>query len=464
MTGERELLELLHYRPDPAAVTVLGEARAEVFDAETVRQLQDQVNDEMAEEILGPTATEDELRDLLRRAEIHLEEPQATVSLLRAVRGEGRTLELPPSERFEGYDPAIEIEPDLHIFETLGDAPAWAVQAALAVFERQFVEKPKFTRHTSDDSFVYDLRSDAKGNATVALFSDWGTGYYHSQYIARHIARLRPAQAVHLGDVYYAGRSREFAEYFTPHLDPFFKLMPFYALNANHEMMARGKPYFDYLSVKQAKGKEAGNVPQPQRGSYFCLRNDRYQVIGLDTAYFKNGRLRDPGLLAWLRERLREGTDSRRVNVLLSQNEPYGPSSGPLHFHPPSKRQLLDDLGELKQQVSLWFWGDEHFAALYLPVPGVAPFIGSCIGHGGYPFDRIRDSKQVDTGIGAPIRWFEDEPRLPPNLDVHRGRGNNGFCMLTLGVDHVEVEYIDWRARSRHTAEIHVIDRGLRML
>ncbi len=457
MPGEKELLNFLKYEPDPAVVAARGAAQGEVvFNAETVRALQDQVDDEMAKEILGPTATEGELLDILERAERLLEEPDATLSSLRATRGEGRTFELPPSERFDGYDPAIKIEPDLHVFETFGDAPAWAVQAALAVFERQFVAKPAFIRHTSQDSFVYDLGNDARGKTTVALFSDWGTGYYHSQYIARHIARLRPAQAIHLGDVYYAGRNREFTDYFTPHLDPVLKLMPFYALNANHEMMARGKPYFNYLDVKHAKGKQPGNVAQPQRGSYFCLQNDGYQLIGLDTAYFKNGRLVDPGLLAWLEARLNEGTDSGKVNILLSQNEPYGPSSGPLHSHPASKRELLDDIGALKDQVGLWLWGDEHFSALYLPVTGVAPFIGSCIGHGGYPFDHISDPKKVDSGIGAAIRWFENEPRLPAHLNVHKDRGNNGFCMLTLDPDHIKLEYIDWRARSRHTADIDV--------
>lgn len=53
-----------------------------------------------------------------------------------------------------------------------------------------------------------------------------------------------------------------------------------------------------------------------------------------------------------------------------------------------SRRPLLDeDRREFVDAglIHAWFWGDEHYAALYEPNDALA-FVGSCVGHGGYPF------------------------------------------------------------------------------
>jgi hypothetical protein len=63
--------------------------------------------------------------------------------------------------------------------------------------------KHPFISHTSPGSFLFELPSDA----TVALFSDWGTGEATAQRVMQQIAAARPTHAIHLGDVYYAWAS-----------------------------------------------------------------------------------------------------------------------------------------------------------------------------------------------------------------------------------------------------------------
>jgi hypothetical protein len=86
-------------------------------------------------------------------------------------------------------------------YEELADAAAWALTASAGWAFRLTHDKAKFVSHTTPSTnFVYPL--PASGNSvTVALFSDRGTGYYHSQHIAKHIRRIAPGQAIHLGDV-----------------------------------------------------------------------------------------------------------------------------------------------------------------------------------------------------------------------------------------------------------------------
>lgn len=452
--SQRKLLDFLGYQPPIPGAAL--EAAPPEFIRGSIDQLSQWLEEDTervlaaARSVLPGDVTKAELTLMLARAAIAMDGAEATLAHLEANRDD-QAFELPPSFRFEGYDPPIPILRDRTQFETVADAPAWAVQSSISVFEALFIDRPDFRFHSSGTSFDYAL-AERNGETTLALFSDWGTGYYHSRYIARHIIALEPAQAAHLGDVYYAGRAREFEEFFAPILEPLIQSTPFYALNANHEMMSRGRPYFDFLDEKRRRGGVNGRVVQPQEASYFCLQNDHYQILGLDTAFHANGRHRDPTLQQWLSERLARGRALSKVNILLSQNEPYGPS----RFGAAAARDLLAaDLAGVKDAIDLWFWGDEHYAALYRPSP-IAPFFGSCIGHGGYPYTLKEGAGEVDSGVGAEVAWVETEPRFPKALGWRPKRGNNGFGFLTLEPDHIELEYIDWRRRSRRTFRLPV--------
>jgi hypothetical protein len=85
-----------------------------------------------------------------------------------------------------------------------------------AAFPEQFgriAGAAEFRRHGAD-KFVYQLAAGAGGRTTIALFADFGTGLAHSSFIARQIHLSRYDAAVHLGDVYYTGTTKQYQEYF----------------------------------------------------------------------------------------------------------------------------------------------------------------------------------------------------------------------------------------------------------
>ena len=100
--------------------------------------------------------------------------------------------------------------------------------------------------------------------------------------------------------------------------------MPFYTMNANHEMDSHGIPYFAFLKHKRPRGRAGTIHAQPQEGSYFCLSNDHYQIIALDTAYAENGRCRDAGMLDWLRDHLHRGPRTPPGKHPPDPEQPYG--------------------------------------------------------------------------------------------------------------------------------------------
>lgn len=449
-TGLAELLE----QPTRAA---------ELVEALQQRLLRDpQACLEAAPAVLGPSPTQSDASELLDDARRSLARPELTFLTLKA----NRLPEAPPApppEQFPGRDDAeIPINPGLRRFEEAADWDAWALTATYAWGFRLTHRKPVCPPHTvSASAFCYPLRT-AGTRATVALFSDWGSGYYHSHYIAKHVAALDAGQAIHLGDVYYTGTQEEFRERFEPALDKYLlKRMPFFAMNANHEMDTHGIAYFEHLRRKRARGGQGGSVEQPQEGSYFCLSNAHYQVIGIDTAYWKNGRCRDElgkgceMMREWLAQRLQEGRAAGKVNILLSQNEPYEMRA----------QELLADLDFVlrgpgpgsaveRSLVDLWFWGDQHYCALYPPTEQT-PFIGSCIGHGGYPYG-LKTRDWFERHFVKPA-WGETAFRFEQRPD----RGNNGFCLLEAEPDRLRLRYIDWRRNERCTVDLPVRDGRL---
>ena len=446
-----DLLNALGLRQLGTQIRTVGIPTAEAmpmagFGPGTIAELKDLLRRDpdrlmaTAPALLGPSPTLADLARLLDAAEASLQMPDLSLAQFQANRTD-EAFELPPAHQFEGYDTTeIPIFPKQRKFETQADAAAWALTATAALAYRLVHVKPDFPSHTtSSTGFVYPLVTQG-GEATIALFSDWGTGYYHAQYVAKHIGRLAPGQAIHLGDVYYIGGSDEFADRFSPILERYITpRIPLFAMNANHEMDTHGIAYFQFLEEKRRAGGADGRVPQPQEGSYFALVSDHYQVIGIDTAFFKGGRYRDQTLVTWLQRNLAEGKSKKKVNILLSQNEPY--------LERPTK--LLDtDLKSMVDQrlIDFWSWGDEHYCALYPPGPAT-PFGGSCIGHGGYPYDLL-DREDFNRHLVKPL-FAELEPRFPRELNLRPGVGNNGFCLLRLAAASLEIAYLDWRAQTR---------------
>ncbi|WP_437759622.1 metallophosphoesterase family protein [Sorangium sp. So ce1389] len=414
-------LEILEERLREAPEEVLARARAAWDERLTEDQLREAIAEAMALfRAKSPTA-------------VQMDSPEAHAAAGYA---------LPPEFEFPGMNlDEIPIDPGNTKFETAKDAARWVLFAGPWLVQQTLAKKAPFRwdqQHTS--RFVYELPSPTQGSPLeIALVSDFGTGLYASAYIAKQFrTRARPfGYVIHLGDVYYAGRQSEFATNFVPFLNPILGRSRVFTLNANHEMYSLGKPYFDYIDERRR-----ASAIQQQEGSYFCLRSDWCQIIGIDTAYFGHGRHREDALRHWLGRTLREGRQAGRINILLSSDHPYNYGSLDL-------TALLDqDLRQIvlsEKLVDLWFWGNEHFCALFDRTDAL-PFIGSCIGHGGYPYTR----KKYGAPSPAEVRFLETAGRFPEWTKLRPDRGNNGYCALSLRADRtIELRYIDWMSHER---------------
>lgn len=303
------------YEPDPAELPPL--------DAEGLDQLEAELNlhprKTMARvrEAMGREMTPKRLRQAIAEARRALEKPAEVLAELEtsAQAVSFAAAALPAGFDFPGIDdPDIEINPDDRKFENddLLGLLGWAFFAGPFVLTRP--DKKNFRFHNQpqySSNFIYDLEDPvADSPLEMALFSDFGVGRYYSKHIARQIRQRRFPYAIHLGDVYYAGRRSEFRDYFENLLNPILDDTGLFALNSNHEMYSGGIPYFDYIS-KRAQDHPA---KQKQEGSYFCLRSQKFQVVGIDTAFFGQGRYKKDILVEWLQNVLREGRNTNRIH------------------------------------------------------------------------------------------------------------------------------------------------------
>ena len=255
--------------------------------------------------------------------------------------------------------------------------------------------------------------------ATIALFSDWGTGLYGAPVIARSIQGLPTCDVIfHLGDTYYSGTKEEVHD----------RLVATWptrvgtinrALNGNHEMYSGGFGYFEALG---------SFFNQPS--SCVALQNTNWLILGLDTAY-QDFAIAAPQL-EWI-NRMVAAAGTRKV-ILCSHHQPFSS----LDDQGPSLQAALGPLLD-KQRIEAWFWGHEHRLVVYEP-HGKWGVKGRCIGHGGYPAAR-------DTSIGASgmlYNWIHLKPRpfAPeamlldgPNFWVTAAPGQyspHGFVVLEL--------------------------------
>ncbi|HEX8407500.1 MAG TPA: hypothetical protein VF883_01455, partial [Thermoanaerobaculia bacterium] len=263
-TPNRKITDLLSER-DPWVERMSAEP-AEELTVETIRELRSQLYAKPQETLLdapaflGSDPTMADAERLLDQAEAALREPEKTAIALESTSNEFEERDLPPTHRFEGYDPQqIPITPFARKFETIADAPAWGLTAARAWIWRRTHAKPPFPRHSDARPFVYPL-TQRNGRLTVALFSDAANGYYHARYIMKHVAAVEASAAIHLGDVYYTGREFEVSRYLEAPLKDVIATTPFFAMNANHEMDSHGIPYFDFLRRKREQSV-SGPVP-----------------------------------------------------------------------------------------------------------------------------------------------------------------------------------------------------------
>ncbi|HEX3860404.1 MAG TPA: metallophosphoesterase [Stellaceae bacterium] len=304
-------------------------------------------------------------------------------------------------------------------------------------------------RGAGSDNGVYRLEGDGD-EVRVALAGDWGSGTDEAHEIAQLIDRFEPHYTIHLGDVYFVGDPNEVAENFLGINNEANGFEPCswpagscgsFALNGNHEMYALGYAYFDRMLP--SLGLRVGDRPKGQHASFFCLENDHWRIIALDTAYNSIGwpileyisnpdcALPEP-LIDWLHDVVRPRDDDPRGIILLSHHQYVSRFD---HCFTTPARQLA----AFFPQPVLWFWGHEHRLAVYekASLPGAVTAFGRCIGHGGMPVDLSPPNPKHPQ---YPVEFVDD--RLYPN-DENLKIGFNGFARLTLRGKRLSIDYVD---------------------
>jgi len=262
----------------------------------------------------------------------------------------------------------------------------------------------------------------------IAIASDWGSGTEAAYAVGDRIRSAQPDYTIHLGDVYYSGTKEEFQSYFfAPGAWPWQKGKTF-LLNANHEMYGGGQGYFGFAlpTVGQAT-------------SFFCLQNQYWRILGLDTGYYARiFPLLEFLLKGWIRlhdaikdwlARVVFAIPDDRGTIVLTHHQWFSAFDTE---YPTIGKNLAPYL----DRVTVWFWGHEHRLAGYAPFGLDGGRVRArCIGHGGMPIELGGSRKRE-----RPVVFLDDRPCT--KVDEQR-LGYCGFVLLELDGPRLTAEYRD---------------------
>jgi hypothetical protein len=271
---------------------------------------------------------------------------------------------------------------------------------------------------------VFEIGSRCK----IAIASDWGSGTDAAYKVAEQIKSAKPDYTVHMGDVYFSGTAEEFREYFfTPGAWPWQEGKTF-LLNANHEMYSGGQGYF---------GLALPTVGQ--MASYFCLENENWRILGLDTGYYARVfPLLEFLLKGWIR--LHDAIKEWLAKVVFSSQGDRGTIVLTHHqwfsAFDTEYATIGEDLSPYLEHVTVWFWGHEHRFAGYAPFGLNGKRVRArCIGHGGMPIELGEKKKRE-----RPLVFLDE--RLCTTMENQK-LGYCGFVLLDLDGPSLKAEYRD---------------------
>jgi hypothetical protein len=270
---------------------------------------------------------------------------------------------------------------------------------------------------------------------TIALLGDWGGDNAAARDVATSAGKMLSAGdiMVHLGDVYYAGTNESGLLESDYQQTNFLNPWPWsgtrgksFALNSNHDMYAHGTGYFDTALTSPLFASQ-------NRCSYFAVYNDRFRIVGLDTAYF------DPEQTGWngfmmgslgptgtgtqaqfLNEQASAAAAAKQQLILLTHHNGFA-YNGSTTFA--LWNEVIAQLAPLAGASVIWYWGHEHMGVVYRDrVENKITIRPRCCGHGCIPWG-------VATGLQAPgVEWYE-KTVPPPGGNYFVA---NGFATLTL--------------------------------
>jgi Calcineurin-like phosphoesterase len=277
--------------------------------------------------------------------------------------------------------------------------------------------------------------------ATIAIIGDWGTGDDVAINLLNRIAAFKPDILLHLGDVYYSGTQGEANDNFLAICRQILgSSIPLYSLCGNHDMYSGGDGYYwliDHIG---------------QQSSYFCLQNDYWQFLAMDTGHNDH----DPVTVAtnmtslvnipgwseanWHLNKIQQA-GSRRI-ALFSHHQLFSPfasvgnmGSQQYAYNP----NLYSNFQSVLSKIDIWFWGHEHTLALYDPYMGLVR--GRCVGASAVPVF----TNQQQYAPAAGLQTYQNAPLPTWNPSAILGNNgtdyNNAFAIMTLNNATATVNY-----------------------
>lgn len=318
----------------------------------------------------------------------------------------------------------------------------------------RFGPKHEFQNYLSEvnDNGIYKLEKSSpqsKPGIDIALVSDWATDTSESDRIGVLIENREPDYTIHLGDTYFVGIKDEMAaNFFSDRCSWYRGKSGSFSLMGNHEMYSRGISYFrDLLPTLGVYSKEQKKY-LGQKASYFCLENEHWRIISLDTGYesvgiplieyiFKPKCGFPDDIMKWLTETLNLKNDMRGL-VFMTHHQYC--SAFEEEYSKPAE-QLASVIGEDREV--LWYWGHEHRLAVYGKFKrdkGITAY-GRCIGHGGMPVEfkaKLKPEKVKECSL-----ILHDARKNIEIKDVDIGY--NGYVVMNINGAELKAEYYDIR-------------------
>jgi len=332
---------------------------------------------------------------------------------------------------------------------------AWLKRNLRNIWKSHYKPYPVYSDPANNNG-IFTIPKQPGEPVTVALISDWASDTSESQLIAQQAGTND--YSVHLGDTYYVGNTQEIAENFNTDKGgtwPYGALGSF-ALIGNHEMYSSGQSYFTQLLPYMGAYKDNHDTPlQVQQASFFCLENEHWRIIGLDTGYDSlsgffglapNQNLDlTPEQKDWLTNIVQLNNDKRGI-ILLSHHQVF--SAFEAEF--PNPMAYISSLISPGRDI-LWFFGHEHRFSVYgsNKMDNGAKVFGRCIGHGGMPVEldadggilKPNDANNISNPTNRNLVIYDQRQREVIGNNIRLG--HNGYVILTLNDANLVVSYFD---------------------
>ncbi|HEY4966630.1 MAG TPA: metallophosphoesterase [Puia sp.] len=324
----------------------------------------------------------------------------------------------------------------------------------------RFLPNHAYPAYVSPDTGVYTLEKNGGPEVdyiSIAIVADWATDTNESIQIAQKMDDHHPDYTIHMGDTYYVGAPHEIENNFIKPGSPWVRgNTGSFGLLGNHEMYAQGIAFFDNLLPTLGIKNKGTGIYEGQKTGFFCLENDHWRILGLDTGYHSIGKIPvvelifppdchfDPILMQWLEDTVHLNDPADKKGILIITHHQYITAFKTETEYMKPAAQLAQLIG--KDRPVVWLWGHEHKFSTFEKAQvgdGITAY-GRCIGHGGMPVELNSKSFQINENTKGASKLVMVDTRPKPGTEKYP-LGYNGYAIIKIQGSALSIEYYDTR-------------------